>query len=105
MHRFARLLILVALALLPLTSFAARAGTIDDLASSAVELEQALPHNPGGRLAPAQQHRHCSLWTAVEASCAINGADNGPSAGLSLAPGAALIRFHGPEAATPPPRA
>ena len=102
-----RLLLLLCVALLPLTSFAARAGTALDLTSSAaVELEQGALPVSGQKTAPAQEHRHCTHWAADAAACTRLATDL--SARLPAKPfewGAVGASMAGPQAATPPPKA
>lgn len=101
-----QLLVLLSVALLPLTSYAARAGTPADLTSSAaVEVEQAALPTPGQRTAPAQPHRHCTHW-AAEAGMCLAPASNVSSRLLAIPFGSAELGFKmaGPQAPTPPPR-
>ena len=102
-----RLLLLLCVAMLPLTSFAARAGAAADLTSSAaVELEQGALPIPGQTTAPAQEHRHCTHWAADAATCLRLAADL--SAPLPVDPfgfGTHGAKMAGPEASTPPPKA
>ena len=100
-----RFLVLLAVALLPLTSFAARAGTATDLTSNAVEIEQSSLPTPGHRIPPAQQHHHCTLWAAEVAGCLAT------SDSLSMHLLSGLFGSHvgrlmalGPQAPTPPPK-
>ena len=101
-----QLLVLLSVALLPLTSFAAREGTPADLTSSAaVELEQGALPTPGQRTAPAP-HRHCTHWAAEAGTCP------GPASNVSarLLPnpsesGQLGFKMAGPQAPTPPPKA
>ena len=99
------LFLLLSMALLPLTAFAARAGTPADLTSSAaVEVEQGAPA-PGQKTAPAQPHRHCTHWAAEAGACL---APANLSADLMADPigsGALGTKMAGPEASTPPPKA
>lgn len=102
-----QLVLLLSVALLPLTSFAARAGMPMDLTSSAaVELEQGALPAPGQRTAPAQPHRHCTHWAAEAGACLA--LSNNVSAKLLTDPfGSTALgsKMAGPEAATPPPKA
>lgn len=102
-----QLVLLLSVALLPLTSFAARAGTPMDLTSSAaVELEQGAVPASGQKTAPAQPHRHCTHWAAEAGACLA--VANNVSAQLLANPfgsGVSGSKMAGPEAATPPPKA
>ena len=102
-----QLILLLSVALLPLTSFAARAGTPADLTSSAaVELEQSALPTPGQRTAPAQPHRRCTHW-AAEAGACLALADNLSAEFLVNQYGSDALgsKMPGPEASTPPPKA
>ena len=98
--------LLLSVALLPLTAFAARAGTPADLTSSAaVELEQGAVPLSGQKTAPAQQHRHCTHWAAEAGACLAPA--NNASAQMPVNPfgsGAFGSKMAGPEASTPPPK-
>lgn len=100
-------LVLMSVALLPLTSFAARAGAPIDLTSSAaVEIEQGAVPASGQKTAPAQPHRHCAHWAAEAGACLA--LSNNVSAKLLTDPfGSPALgsKMAGPEAATPPPKA
>ena len=102
-----KLFLLLSVALLPLTAFAARAGTPADLTSSAaVELEQGGLPPPGQKTALAQLHRHCTHWAAEAGTCFALA--NDVSAMLLVDPfgsGAFGSKMAGPEASTPPPKA
>ena len=106
-HAVLRLLLLLCVATLPLTAFAARAGTPADLTSSAtVELEQGALPTSGQKTAPAPPHRHCTHWAAEAGTC-LALADNA-SAQMPVNPfgsGALGSKMAGPEASTPPPKA
>lgn len=102
-----QLILLLSVALLPLTSFAARAGTPADLTSSAaVELEQGALPTPGQRTAPAQPHHHCTHWAAEAGACLVP-ASNVPARLLANPFGSGEVGFKmaGPQAPTPPPKA
>lgn len=98
------LLLLLAVAMLPLTSLAARAGTAADLTSSAVELEQAPFQRPAQKTPPAQEHRHCTIWAAeAEAAAALpdHPSRTRPALFASVATNDGVP---GPRAPTPPPK-
>ena len=97
-------LLLLAVALLPLTSFAARAGTAADLTSAAVEIEQSLPRS-GQKLPPPQEHRHCTLWAAEAGVCApLSHNLSRKLGGNRFGFDAPHAKLSGPEAPTPPPK-
>lgn len=106
-RKMLHLLLLLAVATLPMAAFAARAGAPIDLTSNAaVEIEQGTLPAPGRTTAPAQEHRHCTVWAAQPASCRAT-ADHRLGA---LPPGpivtaAAGVALAVPEPSTPPPRA
>ena len=106
-RKLLQLFLLLSVALLPLTSFAARAGTPADLTSSAaVELEQGALPTPGQRTAPAQEHRHCTHWAAEAGACLA--LVNALSATFLVNPrglDAPVAKLAGPEVSTPPPKA
>ena len=101
------LFLLLSVALLPLTAFAARAGTPADLTSNAaVEVEQGAFPASGQKTAPAQPHRHCTHWAAEAGACLALSTNT--SEKLSANPfgtGALGTKMAGPEASTPPPKA
>ena len=101
-----RFLVLVSVALLPLTSFAARAHTAADLTSSAVELEQGFLPSPSHQVPPPQGHHHCTLWVAGAAECGGLADDLLPagSSGFDAGSGASALISSGPQAPTPPPK-
>ena len=98
--------VLVSVALLPLTSFAARAHTAADLTSSAVELEQGFLPSPSHQVPPPQGHHHCTLWVAGAAECGGLADDLLPagSSGFHAGSGASALISSGPQAPTPPPK-
>ena len=101
------LFVLMSVALLPLTSYAARSGAPVDLTSSAaVEIEQGALPSHGQKTAPAQEHRHCTHW-AAEAGICLAVADHVSARLLVVRFGSRALgsKMAGPEAATPPPKA
>ena len=106
-RKLLQLFLLLSVALLPLTSFAARAGSPADLTSSAaVELEQGTLPTSGQRAAPAQEHRHCTHWAAEAGACLALA--NNLSATFLVNPrglDAPVGKLAGPEVSTPPPKA
>lgn len=102
-----RLFLLLSVALLPLTSFAARAGTPADLTSSAaVELEQGALPTPGQRTVPAQPHRHCTHWAAEAGACLALAEELSAKFLVNQYEADAFgSKMAGPEASTPPPKA
>lgn len=101
-----RFLVLASVALLPLTSFAARAHTAADLTSSAVELEQGFTPSPSHQVPPPQGHHHCTLWVAAPAQCGglTDDLPPGGSSGFHVGSGASALIYSGPQAPTPPPK-
>ena len=101
-----RFFVLVSVALLPLTSFAARAHTAADLTSSAVELEQGFLPSPSHQVPPPQGHHHCTLWVAGAAECGGLADDllRAGSSGFHAGSGASALISSGPQAPTPPPK-
>ena len=107
MRAVLQLILLLSVALLPLTSFAARVGTPADLTSSAaVELEQGALPTPRQRTEPAQPHRHCTHWAAEAGTCLVP-ATNVLERLLSNPFGSGQLgsKLAGPQAPTPPPKA
>jgi hypothetical protein len=98
------LIVLLSVALLPLTSFAARAGTAADLTSSAIELEQGPLPGPVQKTPAAQEHRHCILWVAEATTCAALSDRLFPSRPAGAVWAVPSLRSSGPQAPTPPPR-
>lgn len=99
-------LLLLSVAMLPLTSLAARAGTPADLTSSAFEIEQGPLSNTGQKTQPSLEHRHCSLWAAETAVRPLmTDSILLACAGHDLSLNATEPSSVGPEAATPPPKA
>lgn len=99
-------LLLLSVALLPLTAFAARAGTPADLTSSAaVEVEQGAMPAPGQKTAPAQPHRHCTHWAAEAGACLALANLSADLMANPIGSGASGSKMAGPEASTPPPKA
>ena len=100
------LFLLLSVALLPLTTFAARAGTPADLTSSAaVEVEQGALPTPGQKTAPAQPHRHCTHWAAEAGACLALANLSADLMANPIGSGALGSKMAGPEASTPPPKA
>lgn len=105
MSAMLRIMLLLAVALLPLTTFAARAGAATDLTSSAVELEQSALPAPGRKAPPVQEHRHCTLWAAESDTCGTLPHDlwlQPPAQRFANA--APHAKLTGPQAPTPPPK-
>ena len=99
-------LLLLSVALLPLTAFAARAGTPADLTSSAaVEVEQGAMPRSGQKTAPAQPHRHCTHWAAEAGACLALANLSADLMANPIGSGALGTKMAGPEASTPPPKA
>ena len=95
--------LLLSVALLPLTSFAARAATASDLSSSALELAQSSLPKPVQK--PASGHRHCTLWAAEAGTyCVLSLSPPTHFPADPYGPDALPLNSRGPAAPTPPPK-
>lgn len=98
-------LLLMSVALLPLTSLAARAGGAADLTSNAaVELEQGALPSSADRTTPVQHH-HSTQWAAEAGQCAALSQHLSMNLPFSrYASDAIGTTLRGPQAPTPPPK-